>query len=852
MLQTPRDGSDRADNPRAVPMVAAFESTFQPLHGVDVADTTGHTRHWRRDIDAAARAGARTMRYPIKWHRIEAEPGRYDFAETDAVLGRLRDIGVEPIVDLVHHTSYPHWLSDGFRDPRFGPAYLRYCEAVARRYPWLSSYTLFNEPFATLFLSGHEGLWPPYGKGMSSFVDVVKNVMPAVSQASAMWDELLPDARHVWVDTCESHGVASDGPVDYVELANDRRFSLLDLALGNDLDADRPFLRLVLEHGGEPLFDLPLVRVDMLGLDYYCHSEWWYDSVGGRAPSPQPKGFAAVAREYHAHYGLPMMLAETNIRGLPTDRLSWFKYMLEQSEQLRDDGIALDGFCWFPYVDSSDWDSLLARAAGRPDPVGVVGYDQAAGRVRTVFAEAWEAVAGGADSASLPAYRFQTPCSEQLAGYASQMAHWDWIDPPADHVSRAVAVPLDRGPQAKRSHQEEALTAPTAAADLVVLTHLRWTWVWQRPQHLVSRFAATRAAEGGRTLFVEEPVSGDVSEPCLRTEQHGLVTRMWLEVPAVDGVHESLFFDDPRAAAYGQLLDRYLRADDPDRQVDVLLYTPMALDVAEFLAARTLAYDVMDDLASFLHAPEGLRLRQQRSLATAHVAFAGGRSLYRSIAQHRRGPCHLYPSGVETGHYAAARELRANRSRPADARRVAGYVGVIDERVDLGLIEALAAGLPDWTVRMVGPVTKIDPASLPALPNIEYLGLQPYADLPAVMADFDVALMPFALNEATRSISPTKTLEYLAAGLPVVSTPVRDVVDEYSTVVHIAADADAFIAGCVEVVEHALSRRDARVKPLAARHEWDVIAAEMDALIRAPQAAAPEVPPAGVDAAATA
>jgi glycosyltransferase involved in cell wall biosynthesis len=167
---------------------------------------------------------------------------------------------------------------------------------------------------------------------------------------------------------------------------------------------------------------------------------------------------------------------------------------------------------------------------------------------------------------------------------------------------------------------------------------------------------------------------------------------------------------------------------------------------------------------------------------------------------------------------------------------VAGYVGVIDERLDLGLVAALAEWLPDWTIRMVGPVAKIDPGLLPRSANVEYPGLTPYAELPTVMAGLDVALMPFALNEATRSISPTKTLEYLAAGLPVVSTRVPDVVADYSDVVHLADDGAQFATACRTVLGHDLTARDRRVRPLQARQEWDVIAASMARLLVDPAA----------------
>jgi glycosyltransferase involved in cell wall biosynthesis len=181
---------------------------------------------------------------------------------------------------------------------------------------------------------------------------------------------------------------------------------------------------------------------------------------------------------------------------------------------------------------------------------------------------------------------------------------------------------------------------------------------------------------------------------------------------------------------------------------------------------------------------------------------------------------------VDREHYASSRELRQPRLTP-----VAGYLGVVDERLDLPLLAELADQLPEWTVRVVGPVAKIDPSILPRADNIEYIGLTPYEQLPAVMAGFDVALMPFALNEATRSISPTKTLEYLAAGLPVVSTRVPDVVADYGSVVQLAGDAADFIARCRLALAEDPASRDRRVAPLLARQEWDGIAAAMDALL---------------------
>lgn len=347
--------------------------------------------------------------------------------------------------------------------------------------------------------------------------------------------------------------------------------------------------------------------------------------------------------------------------------------------------------------------------------------------------------------------------------------------------------------------------------ELVVLSHLRWTFVWQRPQHIISRLAADRP-----TWFVEEPMAGDVSSPRLRTENHGSVTRVWLEVPGAGHVG----FDHRGAASYpSEILD--LLGTGGDRTV--WLYTPMALEIAGELRPSTLVYDVMDDLASFRGAAVELRLRHLQALRKADVVFTGGRSLHRGVLAHRPHRTHLFPSGVEPRHFAPARALRP-AARPTP---VAGYVGVVDERVDLDLVADLAQALPDWKVQMVGPVAKIDPAALPQAPNLAYLGPQPYDRLPEVMAGFDVALMPFALNEATRSISPTKTLEYLAAGLPVVSTRVPDVVADHRAMVELEDHGAGFARACRRARGQDPRARDGDVDAVLRGQTWDSIVGRM-------------------------
>ena len=359
-------------------------------------------------------------------------------------------------------------------------------------------------------------------------------------------------------------------------------------------------------------------------------------------------------------------------------------------------------------------------------------------------------------------------------------------------------------------------------SDLVVLSHLRWVFVWQRPQHVISRLAARRP----RTWFVEEPLAAvGVEEPTLRTAQHGAVTRVWLEVP---GPERHIDFSDDEAGIYGAELEKLLGSST---ERTVWLYTPLAYDLACTIGSDVLVYDAMDDLASFKGAPAGLRTAQKATLEAADVVFAGGRSLFWSLRA-ERPDAHLLPSGVEPEHYAVDRPPRPDEQRP-----VAGYVGVIDERIDLDLVAELAYSLPDWEIRMVGPVLKIDPELLPQAPNITYPGPKRYEELPRVMAEFDVALMPFALNEATRSISPTKTLECLAAGLPVVSTRVRDVVADYGTVVRLGDDGFDFADACRAELRSDGEDRRRKVEPLLRLHHWDAIAARMAALIEEASAA---------------
>jgi beta-glucosidase/6-phospho-beta-glucosidase/beta-galactosidase len=427
--------------PDPIPFLGAFESTYQPAHDQDVLETTQHDVRWREDLALLAACHVRALRYPVRWHRIEPEPGSFDWTYTDEVLGHLHDHGFTPFVDLLHHTSYPRWLGD-FTSPSFPSAFLRFVEAVAERYPWLPGYTVCNEPFTTFLLCGQQGLWPPHRRGLEGFLALANNVFPSVTRASRALQELLPRAEHLHVEPAEHHTSTPAGAA-YAEIANDRRFVLTDLLLGRPVTADRPFVRELLRTpGGEELLTVEPGAADVLGLDYYAHNQWhWYDRERGTNVAPDPLPLADLIEQYAERYEMPCLLAETNLSGFASDRASWLKYTLEQCEVARDRGVDLRGYCWFPFVDSADWASQLAECVGEIDPVGVYWLDRNLDRRPSSMSVSFAMAASGMPAAALPAYRFRSPTAEWLAGWQSHMDHWAWRPPLEGETCSSRHVP---------------------------------------------------------------------------------------------------------------------------------------------------------------------------------------------------------------------------------------------------------------------------------------------------------------------------------------------------------------------------------------------------------------------------
>ena len=361
---------------------------------------------------------------------------------------------------------------------------------------------------------------------------------------------------------------------------------------------------------------------------------------------------------------------------------------------------------------------------------------------------------------------------------------------------------------------------------LLCFSHLRWNFVFQRPQHLMSRFADDMSV-----IYWEEPMEiGPKETAYLQVRQADDVPNVRVVVPHLpQGMPE-----EAREAALKRLLDAHVAAIKGP--LVTWYYTPMMLPFSRHIEADVTVFDAMDELSKFKFAPVKLLDLEQELLDKADIVFTGGSSLFEA-KKDRHSNVHCFPSSVDRTHFAKA---RARQFDPADQEDLPkprlGFYGVIDERFDIELLDRIAEMRPNWAFVMVGPVVKISEEDLPRRHNIHYLGSKTYEQLPRYLSGWDVALMPFAMNESTQFISPTKTPEYLAGGKPVVSTPVKDVVRHYGQLegVEIAEGADSFVAACEKALELAQDRESgwlAEADLMLSATSWDTTQARMAGLI---------------------
>lgn len=326
--------------------------------------------------------------------------------------------------------------------------------------------------------------------------------------------------------------------------------------------------------------------------------------------------------------------------------------------------------------------------------------------------------------------------------------------------------------------------------NLLCFSHLRWDFVYQRPQHLMTRFS-----EFSAVYYLEEPMYGAYDSSFISFSER--LPNLWVCVP-----HLRHGLDKVEINRELKSLLNIFFVNRDTKDFMFWYYTPMALEFSYKFVPGLTVYDCMDELSAFKFAPDELKDLERRLFNKADVVFTGGQSLYEA-KKHQHYNIHPFQSSIDKKHFGKA---RSKDSEPADQKAIdgpkLGFYGVIDERFDTDLIKNIADARPDWQIMLIGPIVKIDPAGLPKNKNIHYLGAKKYDELPLYLSGWDVALVPFLLNESTRFISPTKTPEYLAGGKPVVSSAIKDVVTPYAKnkLVSIGVDAEDFIAAIESIL----------------------------------------------------
>lgn len=738
---------------------------------VDIHAANAHLRRIDDDYALLPPLGIRTVRESIGWRAFEALGAREGERRVLAAAQAARRAGLQVIWTL-HHYGVPDDVDLFGSD--LPERFADFCERVAKILPrWDDDPPWFQPINEISFLS-----W-----AATSTVLIHPHRPSSPAQGYALKRNLVRAALRgcdaLWSVRSDARIVHTDPVVHVVAAApRDDWVAQAEALRESQFEAwDMLCGRLEPTLGGSPRY------LDVLGLNYYHSNQWSHpddERLHWHLRDPRRRDPATLFAEVWKRYGRPLIVAETGHVG--DGRARWIDEIALAARRAREAGVPLEGLCLYPLLDRPDWED-----AQRWHRSGLWDVDP-----RTLER------------------RLHIPAAQRLR-------HWQ----------RELPVPADASPPVP-------LPAGTLMTSLIVFAHLRWDFVYQRPQHLLSRLAAHYPV-----VFVEEPVPGaghaalEVLSPC-----EG-VTVLRAHLPgAAHGFH------DEHIPALRTLLSLHLQETG---RTDYWLwfYTPMAMPLAVDLEPVGVVYDCMDELSAFANAPRQLLQRESALFHIADLVFTGGHALYEAKRE-RHPEVHCFPSSVDAAHFATAASPAGNQVAHDAQRHIGrprlGYFGVIDERIDLGLVDALAAARPEWQIVMVGPVAKIEQASLPRRANIHWLGQRSYDDLPSLVAGWDVCFMPFALNEATRFISPTKTLEYMAAGRPIVSTPVRDVARSYGEIVAIAEGSEAFIGACEAALAldaSARTRQDEARRAILAATSWDRTAQAMGALMEATSAKSP-------------
>jgi beta-glucosidase/6-phospho-beta-glucosidase/beta-galactosidase len=867
------------------------ECSVLPHIQVDQFQWTQHDRFWGEDFRMIRNTfGPVSVRYGLPWNMIEPAAGKFDWGWADERVDFItRELGLKLMLDVVHFGT-PLWLRQAAGDPEFPEALERLAAALAARYgDRVHTFCPFNEPLITALFSGDFGFWPPHSRRWRGYMPVLSRIVQGTLRAIRAIRKNAPDASVLLCDSCEHHQTAEEALAPDIRMRNTRRFVVMDLLTGR-MDKHHPLYPWLTTYGFAET-DLDWIRAnsnapDIIGLDYYSHTETELELAGDakRQKKPaNPLGLYGCARQYWDRYGIPLMLTETSEDGADLDRELWLEQTIADSRRLREEGVPLLGYTWWPCFDNVDWDGALLHHIGKIHKVGLFSLkrqkDGILQRSKTALADRYaeyvharnepvgelaplsrpaldndEESLGAVPSEKTPRIAFEALAAATVATPAAQpaadlQATSDEVLAPSAPVATGRASTGGNG--AARRGVAVARTSATSntpnSADwgIIVFSHLRWGFVWQRPQQFVSRYARKHPV-----LFVEEPMF-DQDGGALKLLLHRVMPNVVVACP---------HFPKDAKLSYSAITSQILKLVQKTAQsmntkgqfTSPLLYYYNPMDVGWSMGQFNecgVVYDCMDELSQFKGAPKELLDNERRLLERADVVFTGGYQMYRNKSKCNSN-CHFFGCGVDVAHFAQARQ--EDTSVPPDidfmAHPVLGWFGVIDERVDYPLLDKIAETHPEWSVAMIGPVVKVDTALLPHRPNLFWLGARDYRVLPNYCKAFDLCLMPFAINSATQYINPTKALEYMATGRPVVSTAIADVIHNFKSVVYIADNHKTFIKACEDALRKPDAARLQRGLALAQNNSWDTVVARMLGLMGEAVARRARVAPASVPA----
>ncbi len=831
---------------------AGMECSFLPHMKVDQFQWTQHDRFWKEDLRRAREeAGITTMRYAFPWHTIEPTPGAFNWDYADERMAEFDKLGINLLMDVMHFGT-PTYLKQAVGDPEFPEALERFTTAMVGRYAGqVKTWCPYNEPLVSALFSGDLGFWPPYQRKWRGYMPVLTRIVQAVSRGIRAIRSTAPDATVLLCDASETYKTREPGLAAEVKRRNLRRFVVMDLLTGR-VDRDHPLYTWLNQYGMSEL-DLQWFRTnpqkpDIFGLDYYPHSDWQLETKVGvvkQRRADNPLGLYGVANAYWNRYGIPLMLTETSIDGKPINREIWLDQTIEDIRKLREEGVPMLGLIWWPLLDQLDWDGAMTHRIGKIHEVGLFGLhrekDGTLKRSTTPLVKQFKlAMESGESRVGALTFVAQPAVMDDSQSPLSTSESWEELEgatPGAQASGVASATTATTAPKAKPSVITPARLSvdsqkSTDRYGIVVFSHLRWGFVWQRPQQFLSRFAKSHSI-----LFVEEPFFDRPAGEKPELQFHRVMPNVTVACPHLEPSWE-------KNPDLPELLRKFAHeaidtmndggtAGEFDKPL-LWYYSPMdaSWSLGHF-ENRGIVYDSMDELSQFTGAPPSLIANERRLMDHSDVVFTGGYELYlKKKEQHPN--VHFFGCGVEFNHFNMAAD--PSTAIPPDIdfmnRPILGWFGVVDERVDYNMVGEMARMRPEWSFAMVGPVVKVDPNLLPHFPNLYWLGGRDYSVLPNYCRAFDVNMMCFALNSATQFINPTKALEYMATGKPIVSTAVKDVVTQYTGMFDIVKGAEEFVDAAQRAMQNHDKARIQKCLEKAQQSSWESTVATMQGLIR--------------------